>query len=73
MNEEIFIPITFFGMVIGIIWLFQHFALKKRIEAVIGEGGRLLRFWLSGELNLNQIGIGKDGANKYVVLNETIR
>ena len=37
------------------------------------EGGRLLRFWLSGELNLNQIGIGKDGANKYVVLNETIR
>ena len=37
------------------------------------EGGRLLRFWLSGELNLNQISIGKDGANKYVVLNETIR
>jgi Na+/alanine symporter len=33
MNEEIFIPITFFAMLIGVVWLFQHFALKKRIEA----------------------------------------
>jgi len=33
MGEAVFIPITFFAMVIGIIWLFQHFALKKRIEA----------------------------------------
>lgn len=33
MDEAIFIPITFFAMVVGIIWLFQHFALKKRIEA----------------------------------------
>jgi hypothetical protein len=33
MDEAIFIPITFFAMIVGIIWLFQHFALKKRIEA----------------------------------------
>jgi Na+/alanine symporter len=33
MNEEIFIPITFFAMVVGLVWLFQHFALKKRVEA----------------------------------------
>jgi hypothetical protein len=33
MEEAIFIPITFFAMVVGITWLFQHFALKKRIEA----------------------------------------
>ena len=33
MDEAIFIPITFFAMVVGIIWLFQHFALKKRMEA----------------------------------------
>jgi hypothetical protein len=33
MEEAIFIPITFFAMVVGVTWLFQHFALKKRIEA----------------------------------------
>ena len=33
MDEEIFIPITFFAMVILLVWLFQHFALRKRIEA----------------------------------------
>jgi hypothetical protein len=33
MEEGIFIPITFFAMVVGLVWLFQHFALKKRIEA----------------------------------------
>jgi hypothetical protein len=37
------------------------------------DGGRLLRFWLSGELNLNQIGIAKSGANKYEVRNETLK
>jgi hypothetical protein len=33
MEEAIFIPITFFAMVVGVTWLFQHFALTKRIEA----------------------------------------
>jgi hypothetical protein len=33
MNAEIFIPLTFFAMIIGVVWLFQHFAAKKRTEA----------------------------------------
>ena len=33
MNEEIFIPLTMFAMVVAIVWLFQHFAAKKRMEA----------------------------------------
>jgi Na+/alanine symporter len=33
MNEEVFIPLTFFAMIVGIVWLFQHFAAKKRMEA----------------------------------------
>jgi hypothetical protein len=33
MNEEVFIPITMFAMIVGIVWLFQHFAAKKRMEA----------------------------------------
>ena len=33
MHEEVFIPITFFAMVVGIVWLSQHFAVKKRVEA----------------------------------------
>ena len=33
MNAEIFIPITFFTMIILIVWLVQHFNQKKRAEA----------------------------------------
>jgi Na+/alanine symporter len=33
MNEEIFIPLTMFAMIVAIVWLFQHFAAKKRMEA----------------------------------------
>jgi hypothetical protein len=33
MDEAIFIPITFFAMLVALVWLFQHFALKKRVEA----------------------------------------
>ena len=33
MNEEIFIPLTMFAMIVAIVWLFQHFADKKRMEA----------------------------------------
>lgn len=33
MDEAIFIPISLFAMVVALVWLFQHFALKKRIEA----------------------------------------
>ena len=37
------------------------------------EGSRLLRMWLIGLLNLNQIGISSEGANKYQVLNSTLK
>ncbi|HEX5005943.1 MAG TPA: DUF6249 domain-containing protein [Hyphomonadaceae bacterium] len=33
MDVEILIPISLFLTVFGIIWLFQHFAMKKRLEA----------------------------------------
>lgn len=36
------------------------------------EGGRLYRMWLVGSINLNQIGIAKDGANRYRVLGSTL-
>lgn len=36
------------------------------------EGGRLYRMWLIGTINLNQIGIAKDGANRYRVLGSTL-
>jgi hypothetical protein len=32
MNEEFFVPVALFGMIVAIVWLFQHFAAKKRIE-----------------------------------------
>jgi hypothetical protein len=31
--DEVFIPITFFAVIAVVIWLFQHFGLRKRIEA----------------------------------------
>lgn len=37
------------------------------------EGGRLLRYWLDGSLNLNQIGISADGVNKYKVINSVLK
>ncbi len=33
MGVEIMIPLASFAMIIGIIWLFQHFAYRKRAEA----------------------------------------
>lgn len=33
MNPEIFIPLTFFAAIVAIVWLFQHFAHRKRSEA----------------------------------------
>ena len=37
------------------------------------EGSRLLRMWLIGSLNVNQLGIEAQGANKYKVLNGVIQ
>ncbi|MEO5558199.1 MAG: hypothetical protein ABIO49_00805 [Dokdonella sp.] len=37
------------------------------------EGRDLTRFWLVGSLDLTQTGIQVDGANKYKVLNDTVR
>jgi hypothetical protein len=37
------------------------------------EGSRMLRLWLVGSLNVNQIGISNEGVNKYKVLNGTIQ
>ncbi len=31
--DEVFIPITFFAVIAVVIWLFQYFGLRKRIEA----------------------------------------
>ena len=36
------------------------------------EGGRLYRMWLVGTINLNQIGIAKDGANRYRVIGSIV-
>jgi hypothetical protein len=36
------------------------------------EGSRMLRLWLVGSLNVNQLGISNEGVNKYKVLNGTI-
>jgi hypothetical protein len=36
------------------------------------EGSRILRLWLIGSLNVNQLGISNEGVNKYKVLNGTI-
>jgi hypothetical protein len=33
MDETIFIPISFFAGVVLLVWLFQHFGLRKRMEA----------------------------------------
>lgn len=33
MNPDTFIPATFFGAIVLVVWLFQHFSHKKRIEA----------------------------------------
>ncbi|SFN14684.1 hypothetical protein [Dokdonella immobilis] len=44
------------------------YTAKGAAVVVRREGSRLLRFWLVGALNLNQIGIGSDGVNKYKVL-----
>lgn len=32
MDVEIFIPLTFFAMIVAVVWLSLHFGLKKRIE-----------------------------------------
>ncbi|MFZ1392767.1 MAG: hypothetical protein WAS23_14375 [Dokdonella sp.] len=45
---------------------------KGAAVVVRREGGRLLRMWLVGSLNVNQIAIGTGGANKYEVLNSKI-
>lgn len=34
MDVEILIPISFFGMIVLIVWLSQHFGQKKRMEAM---------------------------------------
>ncbi len=33
MGNEVFIPIAFFLMIVGVVWLFQHFGMRKRAEA----------------------------------------
>jgi hypothetical protein len=45
---------------------------KGAAVVVRREGSRLLRMWLVGSVNLNQIGIGSEGVNKYHVLNSKL-
>ena len=33
MRPEMLIPISMFATIVALVWLFQHFALKKRVEA----------------------------------------
>jgi hypothetical protein len=42
------------------------------IAVVRREGGDLVRYWLTGSLDLGQSGVAADGANKYKVLNDTV-
>ena len=37
------------------------------------EGKYLVRMWLVGSINLNQIGISPDGVNKYKVINSALK
>ena len=48
------------------------YTAKGAAVVVRREGSRLLRFWLVGSLNLNQIGISNEGVNKYKVLNSKL-
>lgn len=49
------------------------FVGKGAAVIVRREGSRLLRFWLDGSLNLNQIAISADGVNKYKVINSVLQ
>ncbi|MEO7430457.1 MAG: hypothetical protein ABIR62_00120 [Dokdonella sp.] len=42
------------------------------VAVVRREGGDLLRYWLTGSLDLTQNGIVADGANKYKILSDTV-
>ncbi|HVY89779.1 MAG TPA: DUF6249 domain-containing protein [Hyphomonadaceae bacterium] len=33
MGPEIVIPVSIFGSIVGVVWMFQHFAAKKRLES----------------------------------------
>jgi hypothetical protein len=48
------------------------YTAKGAAVVIRREGGRLLRLWLVGSLNLNQIGIGSEGVNKYQVLSSKL-
>jgi hypothetical protein len=49
------------------------YAGKGVAVVVRRERSRILRMWLIGSLNVNQIGISNEGVNKYKVLNGTIQ
>ena len=49
------------------------FVGKGAAVVVRREGSRILRLWLIGSLNVNQLGIEVQGTNKYKVLNGTIQ
>jgi len=46
---------------------------KGAAVVVRREGTRLSRYWLVGSLDVRQPGLQADGANKYKVLNDTVR
>jgi outer membrane biosynthesis protein TonB len=48
------------------------YAGKAAAVVVRRERSRILRMWLIGSLNVNQLGISNEGVNKYKVLNGTI-
>jgi hypothetical protein len=46
---------------------------KGAAVVVRRDGKYLVRMWLDGSLNLNQLGISADGANKYKVINSVLQ
>lgn len=49
------------------------FVAKSAAVVVRRDGKFLVRMWLDGSLNLNQIGISADGVNKYKVVNSVLQ
>jgi hypothetical protein len=49
MAEEIFIPITFFIAIVAIVWLFQHFAMRKVPPYPIHHSARTVVVGAHGE------------------------
>ncbi|MEC7291376.1 MAG: hypothetical protein VXW22_14925, partial [Pseudomonadota bacterium] len=63
--EDVFIPITLFGAIVAIIWLYSHYNFKKRLTA-----HESLRLAIEkGQKKVNLFNLGVDG---YCTVNDSI-